>query len=232
MTYETDTEFKQCQITAVTPDEAGFSLRLSDGFSLYVENGPITPKAGHDIKIYGPEFGWVRGIVIDGQVFHYSTAAEFKQRQAEAQAERLREARAAYVAGLAVQQAEIAKLPEPFQRRMAEFLKNAPDTAWQYQGYELATCQAAVAIAEVCKTPQAVSAFKEMSIDMQVAAVPRLDELGLMGEQFGMACLLAYSSCETPDNVWRQHATICPLVGCVDAGCFAVTVSQTSGGQA
>lgn len=212
----TDLQFEDALISSVGDD--GRTVGLNTGWHLGVPAGPFVPRAGQAIRMYGRGTGYpVRGIVIDGQVFRYQTEAEHLAEWQRDIDERRRKDRAAYLENRAAQEAEIARLPEPFQRRLNRFLGNAPDTAWAHQGYELAVCQAAVAIAGT--VGEGVQAFRELIYDEQIKRVPLLDTLGLSGNQFEMACRLAYSFQVKPEYVWQDCAAISPLTGCREAGC-------------
>ncbi|OLV20146.1 hypothetical protein [Deinococcus marmoris] len=211
-----DTQFEDAIIASV--GEEGRTVTMDTGWSLGISAGPFIPQPGQSIRLYGKGTGYpVRGIVIDGQVFLYQTEAQHMAEWQRDIDERREKDRDEYLEGRAAQEAAIALLPTPFQARLARFLKNAPDTAWAHQGYELATCQAAVAIADA--VGEGVQAFRELTYEEQIKRVPLLDELGLSGNQFGMAVRLAHLSQANPSAVSESCATISPLVGCQEAGC-------------
>ena len=235
--YQRDTQFETYRITRALPyeDGSGYDLGLkapgetSGGMGIFAPLGPIVPQVGSAVALYGRGFGSpCRGMVIDGHVFYYRTEQEDREQREREVAEQTLERWEAYKANTAEREAEIKALPEVFQKRLRRFTDNAPATAWDYQGYELAVCHAALAIAETCATREEVIAFSEAAYEEQITRAPRLGELGLSGNQFGMATRLAYHYRAEPDNVWKEHAAISPLTGCEEAGCPPVALEAAN----
>jgi hypothetical protein len=209
----TDTTLARCSRSDTHED-----LTFATGWSFQVPRQPVAPQVGETVRQYGAG-NYVRGLVIGGRVAFYRTAAEDHAMRAQELAAQQAAARIAYDAGRPAQLAEIARLPAVFQRRLERFLSNAPATAWAHQGYELAVCQAAVAIAAVCPLPGDVPEFAMRTYEAQIEQAPRLAELELTGNQHGMALRLAHWTTVEPDNVWREHAAIAIITGCTQAGC-------------
>src|SRR5690349_6978437 len=83
---EADTQFESGRIKDVRSEgEHGWSIRREDGWSFCVPaDSPIEPKAGMECRFYGEGIGRpVRGLVMDGQVVFYRTAAEDEQHHKE-----------------------------------------------------------------------------------------------------------------------------------------------------
>ncbi|RJF74947.1 hypothetical protein D3875_02830 [Deinococcus cavernae] len=218
---ENDTQYKDNLITAVSSSGDGrHSITTNDGWSFFAPKGPITPTPGMVARFYGRGLGCpVRGLVIDGHTFFYQTAADFQAEQ-ERNVAADRQARLdAFSAGRAEQLSTIAQLPEPFQQRLNGFMARRPETAWEDQGYELATCQAAVVILNTCATAEAVRQFGGLKYGEQIQRAPELERMGLSGNMFAVAVRLASFFRESPELIAREHAAICPLVGCERAGC-------------
>lgn len=215
-----DTQFQDHIIAKVHGKGKNCSVTMDDGWSFGVGVGPVIPRVGQSIRLYGRGIGSrVRGLVIDGHTFFYRTEAEDQAEFSREVAQRKLEKWEAYKAGLTEQEAAIAALPPVFQRRLKRFMENAPETAWESQGYELAACQAALAILATCDTEAAVQEFYNLSWAEQITRAPELNTLGISGNQFGMACRLAHWYLTEPENVWKEHAAISIITGCETAGC-------------
>jgi hypothetical protein len=219
-----DKQFQDSTITEVRSRKDGYEITMETGWTLGAPLGPIMPEVGQAIRLYGRGTGYaIRGIVIAGQVFRYQTETEAREEHARTVAQQKLDSWEAYKAGTAEREAAIALLPDVFQRRLRRFMENAPETAWDHQGYELATCQAALAIAAACDIRMGVHEFAALTCEQQIEEAPELDTLGLSGNQFGMACRLAHWYLTERENVWKEHAAISILTGCAEAGCPPVT---------
>lgn len=218
-----DTQYRDLTITGVQDQsDGGYAIRLSDGWSILCPAGPFVPQVGQAIRLYGTLFGHIRGIVIEGEVFRYQTV-----QQAQAELDQMRqqaedEARARYAERKADIEARIAVLPDPFRKRMEGFLRRAPETAWKHQEYELVTCEAALEILKACPTLEVVDVYAKANYADQIQLTPALEPMDLSGNMHACAIALArFMRRGQEDRVWQSHATICPVVGCAEAGCWA-----------
>lgn len=73
-----DKQYFDHKITKVGKEKTGWTIKLDDGFSFYVpETSPIEPQIGMTARMYGAGLGArVRGLLLDGVVVYYRTAAE------------------------------------------------------------------------------------------------------------------------------------------------------------
>ena len=122
----------------------------------------------------------------------------------------------------------MAALPKPFRDRIQGFRNWKPET-WKYnfEAYELFTCEQAVEIAKSLKSPEEIQKFYKQSFEDQKKRVPVLSDEH-SGNTFGTACLLAKIYLTNPDLITQAHGALCPLVGCDDYGCFAVRTGKSS----
>ncbi len=178
-------------------DADGWSLGSNgvDLVSLGVQPGDLVEQWGRGIG------HTVRGCALGGRVLWYRTEAEEQARHEQWVADKDAADRQRFEDHRAELDAKYAALPDVFQRRLDRFRAGNPDFRWQFEGYEMAACEAALIIAE--------SGEKD----------PRLDALGLSGNQFGFAKRLAHWFLTEPENVVLEHGAMVPLVGCVAYGC-------------
>ena len=182
----------------------------------------VTPAPGDHVIFWGSKWGPIRGAALNGKVVFHRTAAQQQAKHeaevAEAQAQR----KADFYADTTDADARYDALPDVFRRRIDRFRRNNRDFRWQYEGYEVATCQAAVAIADACGTGERVVEFQRRHsatpytdvLDDQID----IDLLGLSGNQFGVACHLAYWALTDEDDVVKMHGAMSPLVGSEEYG--------------
>ncbi len=219
----TDHEYEEHVIEEVR-EEAGDYYELSFGRAMGIGcpkvPGLPAPQFGETLRLYGRGFGsTVRGIVINGRVYRYQTAAEadaaHEQWCLDREVQRERE----FTEQRDATDRRIAALPPLFQERIAKFQRDGGYAFRRdYEGYELFCCEQAVVIADALKTDEAVLAWAKLPYEQQKAAVPGLDD-GHSGNTFGMAVRLAHWSLSHPENVVKEHGALVPLVGCEDYGC-------------
>lgn len=218
----TDTEYEADTIKEVRDGTDCWEVGVVSGGWISVSKSLCAqaPEPGGPIRFYGRGFGYpIRGIVIADRVYSYQTEEEFAAAQRAEWATRAEEEDRKWEAGRAEFDAEVAKLPTPFQKRISWFLEGTDRWGARFGGYELFCCKEAVRIAEVCKTPEDVQAFAKDD-DRQKAVLG--DSLAShSGNTFGMSCLLANIYREKPELLWQTHGALCPLVGCSDYGCWA-----------
>jgi len=112
-------------------------------------------------------------------------------------------------------------LPSPFRARIMGFRNWKPGT-WKYdfEPYELFTCEQAAEIAKALKTPEEIDRFQNLEFPEQKKLVPALSE-DHSGNTFGAACHLARTYLTYPDLIPAVHGALCPRVGCENYGCVA-----------
>ena len=209
-----DDQWEEKQLDEVTDwGENGWELKFDGGWCLGAPNGPITPKPGMTIRLYGKGTGYtIRGIFIDGHEFRYRTVPEEKQSHADWVANKECEDQQRLEAEIADRDAKWAALPEVYQQRMARFAKNNATWRRDYEEYELFVCEQAHLIATALKTRAAIAKFHKMDEGEAMRLVPGLDG-GHSGNTLGAACQLAAYELDFPEGVVRTHGAISPLVG-------------------
>lgn len=209
---ENDNQYKEYVITKVTKEAGGYVVTFDGGWCLYVEEYGAIPMKGNNIRLYGHDN---RGVFINGVKVRYETEEENK-RSIEAEIA-LKETtqKKKYWENKEKYDADIAALPEVFQRRIARFTETNPDFPWKYLEYELFCCKQAVVFAETVKD---VAHFRNLPWEEQLAACPGMDS-GHSGNTFGCACSLAEMYQRAPELVVKAHGALVYLVGCKEYGC-------------
>jgi hypothetical protein len=222
---EDDQQFEESIVQEVHFGEGGWSVVI-DGAMLFVSSArcDVVPKPGEAMRTYGRGFGYpVRGVVIGGRTYSYSTEEQAEAEHALQVAQRKAQQREEYNAKRDEHDAAVAALPEPFRKRIERF-REVGGNEWRYtfESYEVFTCQQAAAFAEACGTVPELHAFDALPYAEQRKRVPAMAE-GHSGNTMGAAVLLARIVLEKPELVPHAHGALCPLVGCEDYGCFAAT---------
>lgn len=220
---ESDREFEESVIDRVEEHPDGYTLHHG-GWCIgcpRVSGVDLVPKPGMTLRCYGSGIGYpVRGIVIDGVVFRYKTAAQEKTDFKAAQKKRDREKQEKYAQDRPKLEARVAALPEAIRARFDKFASANPDFWPEYGEYELFTCEEAVKIAAAFKGdgPGLEEWVRMKDYKAQAARVPALSD-GHSGNTFGMACRLAYRLVTDPAMAAKEHGALVGLVGCDAYGC-------------
>ena len=217
-----DREFDINTIKSFNKETGGYSLTFDNGWSFWMPEVGFAPEVGQTAKLYGRGTGYtVRGLVVNDRVVFYRTEAEQSELQRKEQAEREAKKRTDYDAKASDYDARVNALPLPFKTRITDFRNWKPET-WKYdfEPYELFTCEQAVEIANALKTPEEISRFHKLDFPEQKKLVAALSD-DHSGNTFGAACLLANIYLTKPDLIPKAHGALCPLVGCKDYGCVA-----------
>jgi hypothetical protein len=215
-----DAMYEEEPIVEVTESPEGWEIKRESGWIFWVprEHG-VEPHVGDIGRFYGRGIGYlVRGLLLNGKVVFYRTEDEQRAKSDREVEQREVEQRQKFEADRADHDRRIAALPDVFQERIARFQGGSPDFRWRFEGYELSTCEQAVAIADALKTPDAIIAFFDLPSDEQKSAVPDLSD-DHSGNTFGCACRLARWYVERPELVVLDHGALTPLVGCEEYGC-------------
>ena len=201
--------------------EDGWSVTFDGAIGVYVpSHSPIVPEVGMTIRLYGRGFGYpVRGLYLNGvRVFYRTEAEQQEHHRQQVEADKAKR-RAEFEAERADMDRRYEALPPIFRARLDKFRRNNPDFRWEFEGYELFTCEQAVAFAETFKTPEALQTWARLEDPKeQHRQCPRMAD-GHSGNTFGCACKLAYQYLTTPENVERMHGALAPLVGSEEYGC-------------
>ncbi len=214
-----DREFEDSVLTAVDESDDGYTLCQGGACLFVTKPTPIQPRAGMVARYYGRGFGYtVRGVFVDGHRFYYRTEAEHQEQHRQWIADEDRKKREEFEASREETDRRVAALPTVLRRRLQKFRDANPNFRWEFEGYELFTCEQAVVIATALKDATAVESFSLLPWEGQKAAVPGLDD-GHSGNTFGMACRLAYELLTEPELVVREHGALATLVGCEAYGC-------------
>jgi hypothetical protein len=182
------------------------------------KESPIEPKVGSVARFYGDGFGRpVRGLDIDGREVFYRTEADEKAKHLKMVEGMKAERRTEYEAKRGEYDRRVAALPDVFRRRVEKFRKDGGDE-WRYEfePYELFTCEEAVKLAIHCKTVEGVQKFRDLPWEEQKKAGVSDDH---SGNTFGMACRLAQWYLKAPENVTKEHGALVGLVGCEGYSC-------------
>ncbi len=189
-----------------------------DGWScsLSKEHG-IVPTTKSQIEVYGDIGRPIQGICVDGKTAFFKGSVQLDNDHKEWCRKREIEQRADFEKNKQELDADFDSLPDVFQKRLQILRENNPNFRWQHESYEMSCCVDAVKIAKTLKMVEELKRFQELDYKEQKKLVDFFD--GHSGNSFGMVCRLAYWFLSKPENVWKEHGALCPLVGCKDYGC-------------
>lgn len=212
-----DDKFEDRTITGVTTHENGWEIDM-DGWGLFI-NKPSTvePKLGMSIRTYGLLGQPVRGVFLDGKKIFYRTEEEENKRHAETVAISQTKKKTDFEPGRAAYEAQVAALPEVFQRRIKKFQDTNPNFDWEFGGYEVFCCEQALAFATAIPDKDKLIEWSKLDWEEQKKQVPALDD-GHSGNTFGASVRLAYHYLTEQENVVREHGALVTLVGCQNYG--------------
>jgi len=216
-----DTEYKEHVIDAIKSDDA---LNMWDicvdksAYMLIPKHATFIPKVGMKAKFYGRGFGYpVRGVVIEDTVMFYRTKEEEETKHKNWVQNKIKEDKARFEKNKDAMDKRFNALPEVFQKRIQRFRDNNSDFRWEYEDYELFTCEEAVKIANALKTEEAIVKWKDMDWEDQKKLVD-IDD-GHSGNTFGCAVMLAQFYITRPEFVVKSHGAMVGVVGCEEYGC-------------
>ena len=230
-----DREFHDHEVSSIQEDRvtevdsSGFMVKFVDGTILFVTDSferCRVPVKGDILRLFGKGFGFVvRGVALVDKAFNvtglyrYLSEDEEKAQHLQDVAEKKKKQIAEWEAKKVETLEKVSKLPEPFRSRFDFFMKR-PLWGAEFGFYEVFVMTQAALIAETFKTSEAIESFHKMSWEKQKVLLPGLDS-GHSGNTFGAACTLANLFLTNPLLVPRMHGALCPLVGCVQYGCYS-----------
>lgn len=199
------------KITEVTESDEWYYLMCDGtGTGLKKKHGLI-PSVGDELTIHyvnGP-FTQIRGMDVNGVRAFYKTDEELEAHRINQKAKYEQDQRDEFEKNKEELDRQYDGLPDVFKARIDRFRANNPNFRVEYERYEMFCCTEAVKIAEACKTPDEVKAFKDKSYEEQRSVI---DE-GHSGNTFGCAVSLAYIYLSEPESVAKVHGALSPLVG-------------------
>lgn len=175
-----DTEFQDATISAVRPEESGWSITRDDGWSFLVpKDSPVAPVPGMAVRFYGPGVGYpVRGLALDGVTVFYRSAADDKVHQSqELYGKDAADVLARWDAGRSVWSVEMGGLGPGYEQALQI-------TAFEILRHLLAAKYDAA-------TWTASEVWKADMEKIEKAVFPVVDGLGLSGAQWGGALQIA-----------------------------------------
>jgi hypothetical protein len=241
MDWRDDPDVETVTIAKVEPGENGWAITRSDGWAFFVgaEHG-VEPRVGQTARFYGKGIGFpVRGLALDDQCVFYRTPDEDEARHRQQMADDRARKRADFEKNRPQLDAAYEAMPPEFQRRLDGFRKRIPTWRWNHEPYESFVCTEAVKIAHALGSAEAVREFARADTRAQARLIPHLSDAtpkGLdydahSGNTFGTACHLAVIYMTEPEAIERSHAAICPVTGCVEAGCWSSSGSAWGASQ-
>lgn len=184
--------------------------------------------AGDTLRLFGRGFGYVVrgiGLVENGELtalYRYRTEEEEVAHHKKEVEETHNRKKKEWEANKEKTALEIKAMPEPFQKRIEFFMRN-PDWGWENGPYEIFCCKEAIKIIAVLKTPEEAQAFHKLDWEEQRKVVPDLDYNNHSGNTFGASVNLAHVYLTFPEDLYKFHGALCPLMGCKEYGCWAST---------
>lgn len=220
---EQDTEYEETTVTAVEDSGEYWAFEHDDGWWLSFEKRHgVEPKVGDTVRTYGRGVGYgVRGIDLNGVEVYYRSPEQDAEHHRQAQIAMERERQIRFEQQRPDLELRFAVLPPVFQQRIQGFRDWRPDWRERFEGYELFTCEQAVAIATALPSKAQIEAFYKLDWEEQAKRVPALSDQH-SGNTFGVACRLATLSIATPELIPLAHGALDALVGCSEYGCWAV----------
>lgn len=212
-------QYKDHILTAVRATEKGWEIGFDGRGFFCPKSSPVVPQVGSRARLYGKGFGYtVRGLDIDGQEVFYKTVEEHEAEQQERLKAAKLKRRNEYETARKDYDRRVAALPDVFRQRIEKYRKRGNEWRYEFEPYEIFTCEEAVKIAAYCKTAEGVRAFHALPFEEQRKAGVSTDH---SGNTFGMACRLAMWFVDKPENVVKEHGALVALVGCKEYGCHS-----------
>lgn len=223
-----DMDFECRETTIETVGDRGefFDIEDAEGWSFRLPkaNG-VVPRVGSSVRFYGRGIGFpVRGVDVDDREVFYRTADEEEAKRLADEADADKRNREQFERDIAKHDALYESFPPELRRRLDGFRATSPDWRWQFEPYEAFSCAEAVKIAKTLETPERIATFRAASWDEQKRLVPTISE-DHSGNTFGHACRMAHWLLVNPENAVIEHAGICAMLGCAEAGCYAGRVT-------
>ncbi len=231
--WQSDPDYQVEEIEEVhrTGDD-GWQLELMSRSVVFCPKlpGDVIPQPGEMVRLFGQGFGYpIRGVVIGDKCAYYRTAEEDAEYRKAEQAKADAKKESEYQASKPEFDRRIEALPPQFRERILGFRHRNPNFGPDFEAYELFTCEQAVAIATALKksgprgtNPETFKAFRGKTFAEQKRIVPELSD-GHSGNTFGAACCLAEMWITRPGLVPKYHGAMCPVAGCEEYGCWAVS---------
>jgi len=199
------------------------------------EPRPAGLQKGDVLRIYGRLFGVVRGIALVERgavtaVFRYLTKEQAEAKHLQEVAEMKSERKRRWEEKKHDVARRVALMPGPFQRRF-EFFMRRLEWGPEFGAYEVFCMEEAVKISRICKTAERVREFAQADHAAQKAAAEAASVAlgdGHSGNTFAAACHLAHAYIARPELLSMIHGALCPLVGCVEYGCYASTAAASA----
>lgn len=189
-------------ISKVTESENGWSITYADHWCVFIEKSrlgwPISPQVGDSLTTFGGVGYQFHGQALNGVILWYLTIEqEAAERQAwldDLAAKRL----ARFIEREPAMDAMYAALPAPFQRRIDRFRAKDPVSfRVNDEELELRLATDAVKVATLCKTIEALEAWKQLPPAEQTKTI----EDGHSGHSYAMLCVLAAAFINDPESV-------------------------------
>jgi len=220
-----DDQYDEHRVKEVTKADNGYEIRC-EAFSLFLasdDSSGVVPKAGQTVRIWGKGFFAFRGLAFDGQIAFYRSQEEDEARRRQEVIEQKVQRMNEYEAERDSFNARVEALPDPLRLRVEGFREFGGDEwRWDYEPYEMASCEEAARIYRVCHgDEQQIQNFALLTPEQQRKRNPKMDT-GHSGNTWGMAIRLAWLMARDDSLVPKEHAVICPLIGCKEAGCWAM----------
>ena len=112
-----------------------------------------------------------------------------------------------------------------FQKRLDILRKNNHNFRWKYEAYEMFCCKETIKIATTLKNTKELEIFAKVDYKNQREMVPTLSNEH-SNNTLACSCRLTYWYITSFNVVWMEHGALCPLVGCINYGCYASTKNR------
>ncbi len=202
-------------IKSVEKCDGGWYVDIDKSCSFFLnEKYGVEPKVGNLITLYTKNLSIVRGVDINLKKVFYKTDEELDLEHQQWCDNYEKEKQDAFEKNKLAMDVDYEALPDNFKKRINRFRANNPKFRVDYERYELFCCKEALKIAAYCKTVDKVEEFRDLSCEEKAEIIDARHS----NATFGAACYLAFLHLLFPEDVWKMHGALSPLVGSKEYG--------------
>jgi hypothetical protein len=164
----------------------------------------------------------VRGVATGDLVLFYQSEADARAAQQRVLVEAKAAERLEYERHGKAAHDAIAATWEPEWQARLQFLRGqGADDWWFHEGYEVRCITQARLLVQRLETAAEVERVWQLPHDERVALLGDAWMPGHSGNSEAFAYRLAALALTQPAVLWKEHAAMCPVVGCDATGCYA-----------
>jgi hypothetical protein len=241
--WDTDRDYTEGKVAKITPlfgagwlatveSEPWLGKRAKAHMLIPGHECSQEPAVGETARIYGPNERKVRGLVIEGRVYCYITAAEADEAEAELELARQKERQTTLDEERETRDARRALLPSPFRARLDAFEARGGER-WRrdVEGFELDVLEVAARVAALNPSIEGFYKFDDLPHPEQVKRVCGGGGTTLTDNAFQYAIGMAgFTITGTVELLPFLHSAACPEgLGCEICACPSMSPSLLDG---